>query len=302
MKVAHIILAHKAPQQLERLINRMQHQSSYFFVHIDKKANLDDFLFLKKYPTVFFVQKRVNINWGGFSHTRAIVNSMKQVISSEMRFDYINLLSGQDYPVKPIARFCDFLQQNPGRCFMEYRLPGDKWLEEAQARMNKYHFTDLPLKGKYKLQAIVNLLLPKRRLPRQFTIIGRSTYFTIDAIAANYIVDCFELPSRITGFFKYSWGSDEIIFQTILFNSIFNHQLINNNMRYEDWSDGAPRPDVLTMQHANILEITDAFFARKFDMEKDEKILERIDRVLLNIRYEKTPAEIMDYQSASLPG
>ena len=41
MNIAYIILAHKYPRQLIRLVNRLNTEKTYFLIHIDKKTNND---------------------------------------------------------------------------------------------------------------------------------------------------------------------------------------------------------------------------------------------------------------------
>jgi len=38
MKIAYIILAHKNPDQIKRLVLRLNTEGTSFFIHIDKKA------------------------------------------------------------------------------------------------------------------------------------------------------------------------------------------------------------------------------------------------------------------------
>ena len=64
MKIAHLILAHSAPQQLERLIDRLTHQDAYFFIHIDAKISLDLFGYLTSKERVYLVSNRVKVSWG----------------------------------------------------------------------------------------------------------------------------------------------------------------------------------------------------------------------------------------------
>jgi hypothetical protein len=46
MKIAHLILAHKAPAQLERLMRALSHPQADIFIHLDKNL-----LRLRRYLT-----------------------------------------------------------------------------------------------------------------------------------------------------------------------------------------------------------------------------------------------------------
>ena len=44
MKIGYIILAHQKPKQLSKLISVIQSESTFFFLHIDKRADKQSFL------------------------------------------------------------------------------------------------------------------------------------------------------------------------------------------------------------------------------------------------------------------
>lgn len=75
---------------------------------------------------------------------------------------------------------------------------------------------------------------------------------------------------------------DEIIFQTLICNSPFKKNIVNDNYRYIDWSDHSKgnnkgNPNLLLTKDYNKIINSNKFFARKFDNEVDENILNMID-------------------------
>jgi hypothetical protein len=282
MKVAHIILVHNKPLQLKRLLKSLENAKCKAFVHLDHKCNFQEFAFLKEHPFVELITDRQNVTWGGFSIVKAIMASIQQIIESTTRYDFINLISGQDYPLKSPEAFLSFLENNPGKVFMEYHLPEHPWLEEAKQRLSLYHLTDFNFKGSTRLERLVNFFLPAQKMPAGFVFIGHSGWFTLDWESAAYVVDYFENKRSFIWKFKWSWGSDEILIQSILYNSPYQHKLVNNNLRYIDWSEGKVSPKILTMADQKNLMTTDCFFGRKFDMNIDESILNCIDQAIYN--------------------
>lgn len=71
---------------------------------------------------------------------------------------------------------------------------------------------------------------------------------------------------------------DELYHHTILCNS--NFRISPNNWRYTDWSHNqgrTPHPKTLLMEDlAKIRELT-AHFARKFDADVDQEVLDALD-------------------------
>src|SRR5690606_33969908 len=114
MKVAHLIMAYKHPVQLEKLVRRLNHPSFDIYIHLDKKIDIENFQFISKQQRVFFIKNRKVCNWGGFSFVIAITVSLKEILAKEVKYDYINLLSGQDYPIKSNAHFYDHLRAHQG--------------------------------------------------------------------------------------------------------------------------------------------------------------------------------------------
>ncbi|MEJ5961710.1 beta-1,6-N-acetylglucosaminyltransferase [Pedobacter immunditicola] len=282
MKVAHIILVHHQPIQLKRLLLRLEHANCKAFVHLDSKCNLKDFAFLETHSFVELISDRQNVTWGGFSIVKAIMASIKQIIKSTMKYDYINLISGQDYALKSSETFMSFLEDNPRKIFMEYHLPGHPWLEEAKKRFSHYHFTDFNFKGKTRLEKVINFFFRPQKMPADFVFIGHSGWFTLDWESAVYVVDYFANNKSVIWKFKWSWGADEILIQSILYNSPYQYKLVNNNLRYIDWSEGKVSPKILTMADQPKLMTTDCFFGRKFDINVDESILNYIDQAIHN--------------------
>lgn len=83
-------------------------------------------------------------------------------------------------------------------------------------------------------------------------------------------------------FFNLTWAPDEIVFQTILFASPFKSQMVNDNMRYIDWSGGGASPKTLNMDDRDAIAHSGKLFARKFNQDTDANILDWIDQELLD--------------------
>jgi hypothetical protein len=101
MKIAYIILAHKYPDQLIRLIERLDSDNTSFFIHVDKKTAEADYrkmLDLRTRKNVHFI-KRYNITWGSFGLISATLKGIQAVLASTSPCDYAFLLTGQDYPI-----------------------------------------------------------------------------------------------------------------------------------------------------------------------------------------------------------
>jgi len=279
MKLAHLLLAHTYPDHLEKLISRLSYEDTHFYIHLDKKTDIAPFLFLAEKPNVFFIKKRVKVSWAGYSMVQATVNSFEEILASGKEYDYINLMSGQDYPIKSNAYIHKFLSDNNGKIFMHTLSVTDEW-HEAIPRFTKYHLVNFTLPGKYAAEKIINTILPSRKTPGNLTLAGRSQWFTATPASVKYILQYLKEHPEVVRYFKLSWAPDESIFQTILYNSPLKKDMVNNNLLYVDWSSGAASPKLLTIADKDLLTQSDKLFARKFAPPADTEILNYLDTVI----------------------
>ncbi|MCH5685812.1 beta-1,6-N-acetylglucosaminyltransferase [Niabella sp. W65] len=225
------------------------------------------------------------MNWGGYSMVKATLNSMDEIISQHKEYDHINLLSESDYPLKPAEEVHGFLDHYTGKSFMEMRLSDSDWWQEAQQKVQRYHWVDLSFRGKYFLERMVNTVTPKRSLPSDLLLTGRSQWMTLATTHIRFILEYSRKNPRVVRFFRQTWGPDEFFFQTILYNSAYRNDLINNNLRYIDWSEGKASPKTLLTTDFEALEGSGKLYARKFNPDVDDTILDLIDhRLLTNSR------------------
>ena len=156
----------------------------------------------------------------------------------------------------------------------------EKEWQEAIPRITNYYFISYNLPaGTYRAEQLINKLLPKRKLPNGMVAMGRSQWFTLTPESAAYIVKYLRENPSVSRFFRLSWAPDELIFQTILYNSEFRDKMVNDNLLFVDWSRGAASPEVLNMDYADTLKRSDKLFARKFSPEADTRILDYLDTI-----------------------
>src|SRR5512133_3964658 len=117
LHIAYIISAYKNPEQLIRLILRLCTEQTTFLVHVDKKADREVYNKIvegtKHLPNVHFL-KRYDCYWGEFGHVQASLEGIRELRKQKISFDYVFLLTGQDYPIKTNAQIQDFLQYHKG--------------------------------------------------------------------------------------------------------------------------------------------------------------------------------------------
>ena len=283
MKIAHLILAHKAPAQLERLARALAHPQAAVFIHLDRKTDIRPFAAVAALPGVWFVRRRFEVTWGGYSLTEATLEAMREILQAPAHYDLINLISGEDYPIKPAAAIHDFFARHPGRSFVEYFSSGSAWWQANESRVSRYHFTDLRFPGQYAVQNVLNKVLPRRHLPEFDTLHGGNMggWYTLTRACAAHAVRFVDEHPALQRFARLTWGSDEYLVPTILLHSPLADTITNDNQRYIDWSGGGSNPKILTIGDLPALEATPKLFARKFDSQRDAAVLDELDRLHL---------------------
>jgi hypothetical protein len=276
MKIAHLILTHKNPVQLERLLNALRHECFDFYIHVDKKVDIQPFLYLSQQPNVFFIKKRTRVAWGDFGTIQATINGFREILPLH-RHDYINVISGQDFPVRSAGFIHQYIADRKGQEFITCQSMDDPgW--NVGPRVRNYHLINWRLPGKFRLEKLVNKLLPARKFPLDYELVGRANWFTLSAAAAQYGLDFLQQHPAVTRYFKYCWGADEFIFSTILYNSPGFMASIVDNLVYVDWSgpkSGHPR--ILDSQDLEKLRATDKLFARKLDMASQPELFRLLE-------------------------
>jgi Core-2/I-Branching enzyme len=276
MRIAHLILADSNPKQLERLTNRLQHHKADFFIHVNLNTNITPFLDLENLGQVNFVRPRVKVYNNGYSTVEAILNGFDHILQSHKRYDYINVLSGEDYPLIDVYGIHKFFKENPGKIFIDFRSADKDWKQGAK-RIKKYYFGYNPFIGSSILEKIVSLILPSRKIPKSMKGYGGSPWFTISSLHANIISDyLLDFPS-VSNFFKYTRGSSEFFFQTLMYNSDYKSDLVNDNLRFIDFSENKFEPKTFTIDDAERLIKSGKLFVSKFNGSIDSKILDYLD-------------------------
>lgn len=279
-RIAHLILSHQNPAAVARLASRLSYPGDAVYVHVDKKTPIKPFAErLAKHQDTWLVKERTSIRWGAYSMVAATLRAMAEILAHG-HYDFINLLSESDYPLRTPAAFHQFLDGQTDKSFMEMHFEGSPWWEEAQQKTGKYHLVDYGFPGKYAVQRVLNAILPTRRFPAGLVFTGRSQWMTLSAQHVRYVLDFSRTHPDVVRFFRHTWGPDEYFFQTILYSGPHRNELVADGLRYVDWSEGKPSPKTLDTNDLDALLQSEKFFARKFNPSVDAQVLDRLDDAL----------------------
>ena len=145
IRKTYLILAHKSPVQLKRLIDRLNDGLSFFYIHIDRKSDIEQFMEIIDGDNVKFITNRINCLWGDFSQVIATINLIEEVVKNK-RDGMVILLTGQDYPIKSLSEIDRFIGENSEYNFID-AVPVEKIWESYKDKIESYKFNVSAARG-----------------------------------------------------------------------------------------------------------------------------------------------------------
>lgn len=301
---AFLILAHTDPEQLFQLTEALD-KETHIFVHLDGKADLKKF---QSYPfgeNVSFISERLKISWAGFNMVLATLNLIRAVLKSGGDYSHLVLLSGLDYPLKPVVTLKNFLNDHQGKEFIRFINVNDSpehYLKIHKRLSFKNPFVptvSIPVVGQLievldkitrKFLGVLFRFYRKKPLENIIPCFG-SQWWAITPQCAAYILDYVDKNPLFPKYFKSSFGPDEYFFHTLVGNSPFLHQA-GGFQQYE--SRGTSKMANLHVIHPSLSKVytisdfeelrnSDKFFVRKITTESSKELVEKIKHELLLI-------------------
>ncbi len=207
---------------------------------------------------------------------------------------YVSLISGVDYPIRPISELEDYLLKDQGNYInidvgSNPHMPNDRftrWYPEYDRRARHRFSTKV-----YKILENMAVFLPAREIP--FSISTGNQWFVFQRELCVDILRFVSDAAKSLDFFRYSYCADEAFFHTVVsqIHDEKRHGHISTALTYTDWS-GPVKPAYIRDDHIDLLSSSNVqvthrgeeryFFARKFHDGLREEV-ERIDQELLDI-------------------
>ena len=272
---AYIVSAYKNLDQLVRLVDRLSAGRATVLIHVDRKTDDAEFQRLERALAgrgAHLLERHV-CHWGGFGHVLATLKGIRALLESGNDFDHLVLLTGQDYPIKPPGEIERFFSEHRGTSFMAHsRMPSEWW--SPRGGLDRIEYRHWRWRGHHAR-------LPwKRRFPAGLTPYGGGAYWNLARPCVEHVQRFVESRPDMVDFFRHVDIPDEVFFQTVVMNSDMAGSVVDDNLRYIDWTRG-PRPALLEARDLPVLEASPKLFARKFDVFHDAEILDLVDAQLL---------------------
>ena len=302
MQKNYLILAHKNPLQLGRMIERLDDGASRFFIHLDAKTPIEPFAACLEGGHIRFIEPRERCVWGDFSIVQATIRLMEAASKEQGVFI---LMSGQDYPIQSQGYINDFLESNKGFDFIEIKPLEEKWKPKmVKDKLEHYHILHSEERGNsncyapfahcsvfQKLRTLIHLLkgrlsrknfrllcsLPKRVAPferqyagSQFWAFSERTFYAV----LNYIR---EHKAALEEYYKYTSSPDEIYFHSVLMDLVAKDSTIKLKEQITYVNYFRKNNVFVTEDFEKLSSAKGKLLARKFDTDIDIEILNKLD-------------------------
>ena len=284
MTVAYLVFSHQYPDQLLRLLRTLREASADAPLISHHNGALDPA------PLAALGVERVlpptRVTWGGASQLLMMLRGMRHALE-RTDFDWLVLLSGQDYPLRPLHAierdletsgvdgFVEGVEVAPGaddefarRYLYRYRRvrePGRLVRRALRAARPRVLMRDLP--GSVLVGRRATPPLPVRRGSDWLTL-SRRAVAAVTGVAPD-VLDHFRRTILPT----------EALPHSVLYADP-TLRLSGDTRRYTRWAPGTPHPAVLGVADLEDMLASGLDFARKFDVTVDARVLDELDSVV----------------------
>lgn len=298
MPLAFHILAHRAPQQVQRLITAILRPQHLLVLHFDRRAprelhELGHRLAAENANVI--LQKPRAVVWAGWQGLHTQLEAMELALRSKLPWSHFITLSGADFPLQSVEKTSAELAVKEGVSFVT-SFDAIKVWKDGRARVEKHYIASpflsrvisMPYVGRRfrRLMGWENSSLPfvhgiRRIYPKQWPYLGGINWCVLARTACAWITTDAEARA-FARWVKHVAIPDEMYFQSVLCSNRFSGEIENRAAHFVDFPPGSINPTVLTMRDLPRLYSSGFPFARKFDLAVDSAVIEALEKRVLD--------------------
>jgi hypothetical protein len=298
-RVAYLITSYALPDQVLRLSSTLRRGSPSAWIvvhHDDRRCSLDgtelNALGIDR------VEPPSTVAWGEISQLEMILRCLRSLLE-RADFDWLVMLSGQDYPIRPVAEIEQSLAIADVDAFIETRSCERPAFGAAIDEFaGRYHFRwrRMPFQLAPSVVAAANRagqMVRMRTMPSgtwvglralrtpfgsELTCHRGSDWFTLSRASVEAVERFLNRRDDVLRYYRRTLIPTESLVQTILANE-GSLRLSGDIRRYLAFDRSRlAGPRVLTIEDLGPILASGSDFARKFDQTVDRTVLDEIDR------------------------
>jgi hypothetical protein len=312
MRIGFVLQTYRSLSQVGRLVDTLNKGCPDSLIVITHSGSRDGLAELTRNHRISHVLPAV-AGRGQFGLVDSYLSALRWLRRQSLSYDWIVLLSGQDYPIRPLAEFSETLErsQDDGyfyhfepldvggasdgpiawsraeaidRYFFRYACVKDD-LSTAQRALLRIPRQALALTHKYRLNTSFGLRVGRRAgatpFSPDFRLYGGNYWHTIRRECAEAVLDFVDENPNVVDHFRHVVLPDESFIPTVLLNAK-KFRISASDLRYFDFSNSH-------LGHSKILGPADlepvfaskCYFGRKFDATAHPTILDILDAKVL---------------------
>lgn len=282
-KHAYLVIAHNNFNILKKQIMLLDYPYNDIYIHVDAKVkdfDTSQFLNIPKFSKIYFIPRK-KVYWADYSLIDVELDLL-QYANDTGDYKYFHLISGCDLPIKTQRQIHSFFN-NKNNEFVGI-CPKEVWYSVRRVKYfhlltgNQMYRKSKFLKVSDRLFEYIQRLFGVNRLRnKEISVIDGWQWFSITKEFSKYLLDN---RNFIQDTFNYSISCDEMVIQTMLYNSEFYQRIYDReslkrgSMRLIDWQRG--RPYTFRKEDFDEIMKSNCLFARKFDENTDNDIVDMI--------------------------
>jgi hypothetical protein len=298
VKVAYLVVSHRNPDQILRLVRVLREGGGEVAVRHDGRREPLPASALQE-AGARALEDGIDLAWGDTGYLRMQLNALEWA-ARELDPDWVVFLSGQDYPLRPLAD----IEAGLAATEADARLSG--FWELATRRDPGGEKTPFFRRYAYR-HFIPPAWLPERDLPRAVAPLAyrcrlpgdlpdrvgvrwpllpfgdgfrahvSADWLTLNRRAVAAVTAFARAHARVMRHYRRTIVPAESFFATVLANDP-SLRVDPDGRRFISWPrPGAPHPDTLTSDDLDRVLASGMDFARKFDTSIDARVLDLLD-------------------------
>lgn len=221
----------------------------------------------------------------------ATLNLLKTA-SSNHKYDYYWLCSGQDFPIVSSTEIIEYFQSHQGENFISFS-PSCRYKNDGKEnhydKRNRVYFPKFLMSSTFLKRVLRHFyiemtggwnhtyaLFRRRDDFSKVPFYYGSQWWAFTGSCVEWLLQYIKEHTWYCRGYQHSLTPDESFFQTLFMLSPFKLER-HDYLHYIDWSakDGKPQnsPNILTIKDYEKIKSSDYLMARKFDMNVDKDII-----------------------------
>jgi hypothetical protein len=281
--LAYLVIAHTAPEQVARLVDRIAAPDDVVLVHVDRKAPVEPFAraFAGLDVTPAIVRPRISVHWGGYGTVKVALRGIRMALADPRPWSHFVVLSGADYPIRSSEEIHAFFAAHEEQSYLSWSAGDGVKVPDAQRAGNatwnwtgdreRLDMWTVSIRGRrWHFTAPPHPLPPGLRTPYQ-----GSAWVNLSRAAARHCLRFARRRPDAGLFWRTTIACDEFAFQTMVMNSPLRDMVVNEDLRYMNWAGNSP--PLLTLDDLPGMLASDKLFARKLDLATHPELYDALD-------------------------